>query len=690
MTTIIFGGGSSFGGGVQSNSPGSPTIQATAGSVTTVTGTINQPINNVSTFSSVQYGISPYTYSISSGTLPTGVTLDSTTGIISGIPTATQSSSSVTVSVTDSLGVTASTTATVAFTVGSAIVATANSVSPVQIIQNSTITNVTPFASVSGGTLPYYYFVSSGTLPERVTLNSTTGLVSGTPTQTYSTASVTFSVRDGGGIVAATTSTVSFTVIAALSATAGATTAVNAIQNTAITSFNPFSSVSGGYTPYVYGIVSGTLPTGVTLNTSTGLVSGTPTTLQSAASVTFKVTDAQGSIATTITTVNFTVNTSISATAGATTTVSVYQNTAITSFNPFSSVSGGYTPYVYGISSGTLPTGITLNTSTGLVSGTPTVIQSLSNVTFIVKDANNLTASTTVTVGFTVTAPSYTINYLVVAGGGGGGGTSTCGYQGGGGGAGGLLAGSVSSVPFGTPFTITVGAGGAGGTAAINGITGTIGTNSSISSPVLTPVTVPGGGGGGGGHNATATGGGSGGGGGNSGGASGLATGSPGYGVAGTYGYPGGGPNGLGYLSGGGGRGGAGLGYPSNGGGPGYTWPFTNNSYAGGGNWGGNPSPGSGGGGGGGGSPGNPPNNGGAGTAGTGGGGGGGGWITAPYSGAGGAGGSGTVILAIPTPNYPGSAPGAIVTTPPAAPGYTVLTYNTPSPTTPGSFTYTA
>ena len=47
MTTIIFGGGSSFGGGVQSNSPGSPTIQATAGSVTTVTGTINQPINNV-------------------------------------------------------------------------------------------------------------------------------------------------------------------------------------------------------------------------------------------------------------------------------------------------------------------------------------------------------------------------------------------------------------------------------------------------------------------------------------------------------------------------------------------------------------------------------------------------------------------------------------------------------------------
>jgi hypothetical protein len=47
------------------------------------------------------------------------------------------------------------------------------------------------------------------------------------------------------------------------------------------------------------------------------------------------------------------------------------------------------------------------------------------------------------------------------------------------------------------------------------------------------------------------------------------------------------------------------------------------------------------------------------------------------------------VILAMPTPGYPGTAPGAIVTTPPAAPGFTVLTYNTPNPTTPGAFTFT-
>jgi hypothetical protein len=54
-------------------------------------------------------------------------------------------------------------------------------------------------------------------------------------------------------------------------------------------------------------------------------------------------------------------------------------------------------------------------------------------------------------------------------------------------------------------------------------------------------------------------------------------------------------------------------------------------------------------------------------------------------------GGSGTVIIAVPTPVYPTiSAPGAAVSTPPAAPGLTVLTYTTPTPTTPATYTLKA
>jgi hypothetical protein len=48
------------------------------------------------------------------------------------------------------------------------------------------------------------------------------------------------------------------------------------------------------------------------------------------------------------------------------------------------------------------------------------------------------------------------------------------------------------------------------------------------------------------------------------------------------------------------------------------------------------------------------------------------------------AGGSGVVILSMPTPNFtgPANAPGGTVSTPPAAPGKTIITY-----TTSGSYT---
>jgi hypothetical protein len=697
MTTIIFGGGSSFGGGVQSNSPGSPTIQATAGSVTTVTGTINQPINNVSTFSSVQYGISPYTYSISSGTLPTGVTLDSNTGIISGIPTATQSSSSVTVSVTDSLGVTASTTATVAFTVGSAIVATANSVAPVTGYTNQAISTVTPFSSVTGGTQPYWYFVSSGTLPDRVTLDPTTGQISGTPTQTYATSNVTISVRDAGGIVASTTSTISFTVILVLVAMPGGTSTVFGYQSTAITSFSAFTSVSGGTAPYTYYVSSGTLPTGIAINSSTGVVSGTPTATQSSSNVTFSVKDANNLVASTTVTVSFTVNSAITAMPGGTSTVFGYQSTAITSFSAFTSVSGGYTPYTYYVFSGTLPTGITLDTSTGLVSGTPTVVQSAANVVFAVKDSQNNQSATTATVSFTVTAPPYTINYLIVGGGGHGGAGSACG--GGGGGGGGVIASSVSVLQSNT-ITITVGTG--AGPSSGPSPSFFAGSPSSIAAPTVpalgTQTAIGGGSGGSATLSPTGAGytGASGGGGAHGPGAP-LGPGGPGT--------PGqGSPGGSGTtVSGGGGGGAVGpgtAGTPTAGGvgGSGYTWPFNNIGYGGGGQGAGptfTPNTTAPFGGGNGGFPGAPSLAYGTnGLTGRGGGGGGGPglnptgspttWNT---------GGPGTVILAMPTPNYNPSgytpSPGITVSTAPASPTTTLITFNIITAYTPATYTYT-
>jgi hypothetical protein len=49
--------------------------------------------------------------------------------------------------------------------------------------------------------------------------------------------------------------------------------------------------------------------------------------------------------------------------------------------------SGGIAPYTYTLTSGTLPTGLSLNGSTGAITGTPTVTASMDALTFTVTDS---------------------------------------------------------------------------------------------------------------------------------------------------------------------------------------------------------------------------------------------------------------------------------------------------------------
>jgi hypothetical protein len=122
----------------------------------------------------------------------------------------------------------------------------------------------------------------------------------------------------------------------------------------------------GGTPPYSgWTVVSGALPTGLTLNSATSVISGTPTL---AGTYTFSVTVTDSipqtsapqpfSIVITAAPITFTTTTLSAATEGS-------------SYTQYILVSGGTSPYSYSLTSGTLPSGLTLNPIDGVISGTP-------------------------------------------------------------------------------------------------------------------------------------------------------------------------------------------------------------------------------------------------------------------------------------------------------------------------------
>ena len=145
-------------------------------------------------------------------------------------------------------------------------------------------------------------------------------------------------------------------------------------------------------------------------------------------------------------------------------------------------VATGDAPITYSVTSGTLPSGITLNANTGVISGTTPNVSSVTTYNFTIRSTDAQRQDTDRVFSITV-VPSLIVQYLVVAGGGGGsdtGGGGAGGYRSsvtGESSGGGAAAESMLTVTMGTPYTITVGGGGTGGINN-NATPGTSGSNS--------------------------------------------------------------------------------------------------------------------------------------------------------------------------------------------------------------------
>jgi hypothetical protein len=261
--------------------------------------------------------------------------------------------------------------------------------------------------TASGGTAPYSFAVTAGTLPAGLTLTPT-GVLAGTPT---TAGSFTFTVRgtDANGCFGSIAYTIVIAAAPVPPAVCPAITLTPAVlpNGTVGTAYSVTITGNGGTAPYTFGVTSGALPTGLTL-TAPGVLAGTPAT---AATSTFTVrgTDANGCFASVTYSI---VIVAVAAPPPVCPAITIAPTTLPAGtvgqvFSQTLTASGGTAPYTFGVTVETLPAGLTLTYAgtLGLISGTPTVAGT-SAITVRATDANGCFVERPFTIAITTAVPT--------------------------------------------------------------------------------------------------------------------------------------------------------------------------------------------------------------------------------------------------------------------------------------------
>src|SRR5580704_16844025 len=130
--------------------------------------------------------------------------------------------------------------------------------------------------SATGGTPPYHWSIATGALPNGLGMNAASGMIAGQPAAAGSFG-FAVSVQDSSASKASAMSQMSMQITAASPTKAPLQITTNSLPNGEVgDSYDGSMVATGGTPPYQWSIASGALPSGLGINSTSGVISGQP------------------------------------------------------------------------------------------------------------------------------------------------------------------------------------------------------------------------------------------------------------------------------------------------------------------------------------------------------------------------------------------------------------------------------